>query len=438
MPPSPPPAYHADLHVHSRFAYATSRDLTLPVLDATAREKGVRLMGTGDFTHPAWFEELSTQLVPAAEEGLYVRREAVLEDATRFLLSVEVACVYRQGGRARRIHVLVMLPTLQAAAAFNGVLVQRGADLGVDGRPTLRLSAKAVGELALAVEPTALVVPAHVWTPWFGALGSRSGFDSLAECFEDLTPQVLAAETGLSADPAMCWRVSSLDAVALISSSDAHGPRTIARETTCLEGELSYPGVREALRTGAPGRARERAAAATRLAGTVEFHPAEGKYHLDGHREHGVRMTPAQRAATGGRCPVCGEPVTVGVLSRVEELADRPAGARPDGAPGFRSLVPLDEVLAAALGVRPAAKRVTAARARLLEALGDELSVLTEAPLADVEACSSARVAEGIGRVRAGEVDVEPGYDGRFGTVRVFPPGGAPPPADPGQLTLDL
>jgi uncharacterized protein (TIGR00375 family) len=436
VPPSPPPAYHADLHVHSRFAYATSRDLTLPVLDATAREKGVRLMGTGDFTHPAWFEELSTQLVPAAEEGLYVRREAV-RDATRFLLSVEVACVYRQGGRARRIHVLVMLPTLQAAAAFNGVLAQRGADLGVDGRPTLRLSAKAVAELALAVEPTALVVPAHVWTPWFGALGSRSGFDSLAECFEDLTPQVLAAETGLSADPAMCWRVSSLDAVALLSSSDAHGPRTIARETTRLEGELSYPGVREALRTGAPGRAGERAAAATRLAGTVEFHPAEGKYHLDGHREHGVRMTPAQRAAAGGRCPVCGKPVTVGVLSRIEELADRPAGQQPAGAPGFRSLVPLDEVLAAALGVRPAAKRVTTARARLLEALGDELSVLTEAPLADVEAVAGARVAEGIGRVRAGEVDVEPGYDGQFGTVRIFPPGDASTTADSEQQASD-
>lgn len=435
MAPSSAPVYYADLHMHSRFAYATSRNLTLPVLDTTAREKGVRVMGTGDFTHPAWFEELSTQLVPAAEEGLYVRHEAARDDATRFLLSVEVSCVYRQAGRARRIHVLVMLPTMQAAAALSGALAQRGADLTVDGRPTLQLSAKAVAELVLAVEPTALVVPAHVWTPWFGALGSRSGFDSLAECFGDLTPQVLAAETGLSADPAMCWRVSSLDAVALLSSSDAHGPRTIAREATRLEGELSYPGIREAFRTGAPDRVGERAAAVTRLADTVEFYPAEGKYHLDGHREHGVRMTPAQRAAAGGRCPVCGKPVTVGVLSRVEELADRPVGARPDGAPGFRSLVPLDEVLAAALGVRPAAKRVTAARARLLEAFGDELSVLTEAPLADVEASAGARVAEGIGRVRAGEVDVEPGYDGQFGTVRIFPPGDAATTADSEQAS---
>ncbi|RBY78388.1 DNA helicase UvrD [Geodermatophilus sp. TF02-6] len=412
--------------MHSRFAYATSRNLTLPVLDATAREKGVRVMGTGDFTHPAWFEELRTQLVPAPEEGLHVRRDADQHAATRFLLSVEVSCVYRQGGRARRIHVLVMLPTLPAAAAFTRALEERGADLGIDGRPTLGLSAKAVAELALTVEPTALVVPAHVWTPWFGALGSKSGFDSLAECFEDLVPQVLAAETGLSADPAMCWQVSSLDAVALLSSSDAHGPRTVARETTRLEGELSYPGIREAFRTGSPARAAERAAAPTRLAGTVEFYPAEGKYHLDGHREHGVRMTPAQRRAAGGRCPVCGKPVTVGVLSRVEELADRPVGTRPEGAPGFRSLVPLDEVLAAALGVRPAAKRVATARARLLEAFGDELSVLTEVPLADVEAAAGARVAEGIGRVRDGEVDVEPGYDGQFGTVHVFPADDAP------------
>ncbi|WNV76159.1 endonuclease Q family protein [Geodermatophilus sp. DSM 44513] len=418
--------YSADLHVHSRFAYATSRDLTLPVLDATAREKGVRVLGTGDCTHPVWFEELRSQLVPAPEEGLYVRRDAAGDAATRFLPSVEVSCVSRQGGRARRVHVLVLLPSLQAVSVLNGVLAQRGADLETDGRPTLRMGARAVTELALQADPTALVVPAHVWTPWFGALGSRSGFDSLAGCFEDLTPHVLAAETGLSADPAMCWRVSSLDAVALLSGSDAHGPRTLGRELTCLEGELSYPGIREALRTGAPARAGERPAAVTRLAGTIEFHPAEGKYHLDGHRAHDVRMTPAERAAAGGRCPVCGEPVTVGVLSRVEELADRPVGARPEGAPAARSLVPLDEVLAAALGVRPAAKRVAAARARLLQAFGDELSVLTGVPLDDLAARSGARVAEGVARVRAGEVTVDPGYDGRYGAVRIFPADDAP------------
>lgn len=427
--PPPEPAttsgggYAVDLHMHSRFAYATSRNLTLPVLEATAREKGVRVMGTGDFTHPAWLAELEAGLVPA-EPGLFVRRDGADADdgtrATRFLLSVEVSCVYRQGGRSRRIHVLVMVPTLEAAAAFDRALEERGAALGTDGRPTLGLSARAVAEVALGVDPTAMVVPAHVWTPWFGALGSRSGFDSLEECFGDLTPHVLAAETGLSADPGMCWRVSALDGVALLSSSDAHGPRTVAREATLLEGELSYRGVREAFRTGAPARAGERAASPTRLVETVEFFPEEGKYHLDGHREHGVRMTPQERRDAGGLCPACGKPVTVGVLSRVEELADRPDGARPDGAPGYRRLVPLDEVVAAALGVRPAAKRVAAVRAQLLAAFGDELTVLGNAPLVGVEAAGGARVAEGVRRVREGRVGVEPGYDGEFGTVRIF------------------
>ncbi|SDQ10273.1 endonuclease Q family protein [Quadrisphaera sp. DSM 44207] len=410
-------SWYADLHVHSRYAYATSRNLTLPVLDATAREKGVRLMGTGDVTHPRWREELREQLVPA-EPGLYARRGAG-DGATRFLPSVEVSCVYRQGGRSRRVHVLVMLPSLEAAEAFAQALAERGADLGVDGRPTLALSARAVLEVALGVEPTALVVPAHVWTPWFGVLGSRSGFDSLQECFGDLTPHVLAAETGLSADPAMCWRVSSLDGVALLSSSDAHGPRTLAREATRLRGELSYDGLREALRTGSPARAAERAGSPTQLVDTVEFFPQEGKYHLDGHREHGVRMTPAETARAGGLCPVCGKRVTVGVLSRVEDLADRPAGSRPQGAPGFASLVPLDEVVADALGVRPVAKRVAAVRQRLLAACGSELAVLVEAPLDAVAAHAGPLVAEALRRVRAGEVDVEPGYDGEFGTVHV-------------------
>ncbi len=414
-------AWSADLHVHSRFAYRTSRRLTLPVLDAAAREKGVRLLGTGDATHPGWRAELAEQLVPAAEAGLLVRAGAP-EVATRFVPSTEVSCVYRQGGRARRIHVLVLLPSLQAFEALAASLEQRGAALGGDGRPQVGVSARDLTEMALAADPAALVLPAHVWTPWFGALGSRSGFDALEECFGDLTPQVLAVETGLSADPPMCWRVSGLDRVALLSSSDAHGPRRLAREATLLSGELSYPGLREALRTGAPVRAGERAASPTRLEGTLEMHPEEGRYHHDGHRAHGVRMTPEERAAAGGRCPVCGRPVTVGVLSRVEALADRPSGARPDGAPGHRSLVPLDELLADALGVGVGAKAVAAARGRLLDALGDELGVLTGSPLGEVEAIAGPRAAEAVRRARAGQVRVEPGYDGEYGTIRVLDP----------------
>ncbi len=417
IPPSG--SYHLDLH--SRFAYATARTLSVPVIEASAAEKGVAVMGTGDVTHPAWRAELAAELVPAPEQGLLVRRGAPAH-APRFLASAEVACSYRHGGRTRRLHVLVALPSLEAADALAAALERRGAALSSDGRPALAISARDVAEIALEADPTALVVPAHAWTPWFGVLGSKGGFDSLQECFADLTGHVLAVETGLSADPAMCWRVSALDDVALISSSDAHGPRRIARETTVLSGEVSYAGIREALRTGAPSRAGERASSPTQLVGTVEMPPAEGKYHHDGHRAHDVRMSPAQRAAAGGRCPVCGRPVTVGVLSRVEELADRPEGTRPPGALEFTTLVPLDEVLADALGVRPAARRVAAARAQLLAAFGSELDVLTSAPVEGVAALVGARAGEALRRVRAGEVDVEPGYDGRYGTVRILDP----------------
>jgi len=309
--------YYADFHIHSRFARATSKNLTLPVLDEYARKKGITVLGTGDFTHPEWFAEINQQLAPAPEPGLFVLKGTPEDDATRFVLSVEISSIYQQGGKGRRIHTLVMLPNLEAAADFNKRLVSHGAKLSSDGRPIVGLSCKQIAQLALEAHPQALIIPAHVWTPWFGILGSMYGFDSLEECFEELTPRILAIETGLSSDPPMNWRLSALDNVALISSSDAHSASKIAREATKFDGEMSYEGMGKALRRGAPARAAERDEAPTKLLGTIEFFPEEGKYHYDGHSAHQIRWSPAETKANNSTCLVCGRKVTVGVLSLV-------------------------------------------------------------------------------------------------------------------------
>lgn len=413
-------SYYADFHIHSRFARATSSSLTLPVLDEYARKKGIKVLGTGDFTHPQWFGEIKQLLVPAPEAGLFILNEAGDADATRFILSVEISSIFEQGGRGRRVHTLVMLPSLEATAEFNRRLEARGAKLASDGRPIVGLSAKQVAQIAFEASPQALVIPAHAWTPWFSIFGSMSGFDSLQECFEELTPRILAIETGLSSDPPMNWRLSSLDNVALISSSDAHSASKIAREATKFDGELSYVGMGKALRRGAPARTSERADAPTRLLGTIEFFPQEGKYHFDGHSAHKLRFSPQQTKANQGICPVCGRRVTVGVLSRVEELADRQANFKPKGAPDFWSLVPLEEIIAEASGVKVGTKKVAAQYDILLRAFGNELAVLIDTPIESIESASSPIIAEGIKRMRATQLQIEPGYDGQYGTVHVF------------------
>lgn len=412
--------YYADFHIHSRFARATSSSLTLPLLDEYARKKGIMVLGTGDFTHPMWFGEIKHLLCPAPELGLFVLKSAADDTTTRFILSVEISSIYSQSGRGRRVHTLIMLPSLEAADAFNRRLEARGAKLASDGRPIVGLSAKQIAQIAFEAHPQALVIPAHAWTPWFSIFGSMSGFDSLEECFGELTPRILAIETGLSSDPAMNWRLSSLDDVALISSSDAHSASKIAREATKFDGELSYVGIGKALRRGAPARAGERADAPTRLLGTIEFFPQEGKYHFDGHSAHKVRFSPQQTKVSKGICPVCGRRVTVGVLSRVEELADRQANFRPKGAPDFWSLVPLEEIIAEASGVKVGTKTVAAQYDRLLRAFGNELAVLLDTPIESIELASSPVIAEVVNRVRAGQLQIEPGYDGEYGTVQVL------------------
>jgi uncharacterized protein (TIGR00375 family) len=412
--------YYADFHIHSRFSRATSKNLTLPVLDEFARKKGVQVIGTGDFTHPLWLAEIKELLTTAPEKGLFVLKSAQSEKAARFILSVEISSIYSQGGKTRRIHTVVMLPSIEAADIFNRRLGAQGAKLSSDGRPIVGLSAKQIARLAFEAAPDAIVIPAHVWTPWFGMLGSMSGFDSLEECFEELTPKIMAIETGLSSDPPMNWRLSVLDKVALVSTSDAHSAAKIGREATIFDGELSYAAIYQALEAGAP--AAKNLQVPAKLVGTIEFFPQEGKYHFDGHRAHKIRWSPSQTKDHKAICPECGRRVTVGVLSRVEKLADRPAGFKPQNAPAFYSLVPLEEIIAQALGVKTAGMKVAAQYENLISVFDNEFAVLLAAPLDKISAAANPSVAEGIKRVREGRLHIEPGYDGEYGEVKVFEP----------------
>ena len=408
-----------DVHLHSRFARATSRDLNPSNLHKWSALKGVDVVGTGDYTHPEWFAELSEQLEPA-EEGLYqlkaAWREAVEQELpehcrreVRFMLSVEISTIYKKGDKTRKIHHVVILPTLESVARLNRRLGAIG-NLQSDGRPILGLDSRDLLEICLEADENVLFVPAHIWTPHFAALGASSGFDSLEECYGDLLPHIFAVETGLSSDPPMNWRLSALDRYAIVSNSDAHSPQKLAREATCFDTECSYPGIYAALKDRDPAR----------FLGTLEFYPEEGKYHYDGHRKCAVCYKPAQTLAAEGICPVCGRKLTVGVLHRVERLADRPEGFRPEVAPPYEYLIPLDEVIGAAIGVGPKSKKVRAVYDRLLAEIGPELDVLRRAGLAAIESCAGPLVAEGVRRMRCGEVDIYPGHDGEYGVISVF------------------
>ncbi len=411
--------FHADLHIHSRFSRACSKDCDIEHLSQWALRKGLTVLGTGDFTHPAWAAELKDTLVPA-EPGLFrVRPElerrllrdspATCAGTIRFMLSVEISTIYRRDERTRKVHHLIYAPDFEAAGRITTALAAVG-NLASDGRPILGLDSRDLLEITLSAGPGCFLVPAHVWTPWFAVLGSRSGFDAVADCYGDLAGHIFAVETGLSSDPAMNWTCSSLDAYRLVSNSDAHSPPMLGREATVFGTGLDYFAMAEALRTGQG------------LDGTIEFFPEEGKYHLDGHRKCGVRIDPEQTRALEDRCPACGKPLTVGVLHRVAELADRPAGFRPAGAAGFTSLVQLPEIIGEILATGPKSKKVTGEVGRLVAALGPELSILREVPLDDLRRVGGSLFAEGIGRLRRSEVIRDAGYDGEYGTIRLFRP----------------
>ena len=411
--------FYADLHVHSKYSRATSKDCDLEHLAWWAARKGITVVGTGDFTHPAWFEELRTSLVPA-EPGLFRLREDLERDVAsrlppscrspvRFMLSVEISTIYKRAGRTRKVHHLIYAPDLETARDLNRRLGRIG-NLGSDGRPILGLDSRDLLDITLTSGEGAYLVPAHVWTPWFAVLGSMSGFDAVSDCYADLAGHIFAIETGLSSDPAMNWRVSGLDRYRLVSNSDAHSPPMLGREATVLATDLGYAAIRKALETGEG------------LGGTVEFFPEEGKYHLDGHRKCGVRLEPTETRGLRGICPACNKPLTVGVMHRVEALADREDGFRLEGAAGFRCLVPLPEIISEIVGVGSKSKRVEHEVAGLVTRLGPELDILERLPLDEIRAVASPVLTEAISRMRASKVIRDAGYDGEYGVIRLFEP----------------
>ncbi|MBN1155266.1 DNA helicase UvrD, partial [candidate division KSB1 bacterium] len=412
-------SFIADLHIHSHYSRATSRQLNLEHLHQWGQLKGLRVIATGDFTHPGWLSELKEKLQPA-EPGLYTlkkefssttQREVAraCEGDVRFILSAEISNIYKKGDKVRKVHNVLLSPSLETAQKIQDRLEQIG-NIRSDGRPILGLDSRDLLEIVLEEDEEACLIPAHIWTPWFSALGSKSGFDSIEECYGDLSKHIFAVETGLSSDPPMNWRVSSLDKYTLVSNSDAHSPQKLAREANLFHCELSYPAMIEALKSGDPAL----------FGGTIEFYPQEGKYHFDGHRKCGVRLSPVETKANNGICPVCGKKVTLGVTHRVDELADRDPGATHAKALPFTSLIPLSEVVAEVVGQGENTKRVIAKLDHLLVKLGPELDILMNIPLIDIERVGGLMTREAIERMRNSHVHIDAGYDGEYGIVKLF------------------
>ena len=406
----------ADLHIHSKYSRATSRDSVPEMLELWARRKGIHLLGSGDFTHPAWREELREKLVPA-EEGLYRLRNDLRQPdriageqiQPRFVLSGEISSIYKKNGRTRKVHNVILLPSLDAAETLSKKLEAIG-NIHSDGRPILGLDSRDLLEITLEACPEAVFIPAHIWTPHFSLFGAFSGFDTIEECFGDLTPYIHAVETGLSSDPPMNWRVSALDKYTLVSHSDAHSPAKLGREANLLDIPMSYQGLSDAIQGKKPEN----------FWGTIEFFPEEGKYHYDGHRNCNLCLKPADAERYQGICPVCGKKLTIGVEHRVEQLADRPEGASRENAKPFESLAPLPEVIAACTGASPNGVSVQRQYRELLEKLGNEFYILREASVEQLQATAGPCVAEGIRRLRRGEVERIPGYDGEYGEIRLL------------------
>lgn len=408
--------YIADLHIHSRFSRATSREGNPGQLDLWARRKGIHIVGTGDFTHPEWRKELEEKLEPA-EDGFYtLKAEYRIKDPSvpddflpRFVVTGEISSIYKKMDRVRKVHSVILLPGLEEAGLLSKKLETIG-NIHSDGRPILGLDCRDLLEITMDLCPRSIYVPAHIWTPHFSLFGAFSGFDTVEECFEDMTPYVHAVETGLSSDPPMNWRLSALDSYQLISNSDAHSPSKLGREANLMEIPLSYDGLYGAVQEGKG------------LKGTIEFFPEEGKYHYDGHRKCHLCLSPAEAARYDGKCPVCGRKLTIGVSHRIEQLADREEGYILPGAKRFESVVPLPEVIAASTGRSSASIKVEAEYKALVGKLGPEFEILRNVPVEDIRHASGRLVAEGIRRLREGRVNRIPGYDGEYGKIRLFEP----------------
>jgi uncharacterized protein (TIGR00375 family) len=401
-----------DLHLHSRFSRACSPQLTVENLGLAAQRKGVDILGTADFTHPAWFKELVANLEEINTTGLY-RLKFKPEVKTKFIFSTEVALVYKDGGQARRIHLVVQAPNLEAVRELNQRLAA-SYNIRSDGRPILGISAPKFCELCFSINQDFLIYPAHIWTPWYAVFGSKSGFNSLSECFHEYTDRIYAIETGLSSDPEMNWRLSALDKLTILSNSDAHSLDNIGREANIMEfaddSLITYRQIYDNIKKR------------TNLKATIEFYPEEGRYHLDGHRDCNFSCQPAESRRLKNICPVCGRPLTIGVLNRVEELADRPSGFKPEGAVPFIKLIELDKIIADSLGIKSrqslAVKKIYD---RLLKQLGSELNILLECDVNAIAAVAGNEIAAGIGRARIGDLTIKPGFDGQYGEVQLFP-----------------
>lgn len=404
--------YYTDLHIHSKYSRATSKSCNLEELALWAKKKGLSLISTGDFTHPAWFNEIKDKLVPAGE-GVYrlrpdIEKELQLgENPVKFLLSVEISTIYKKGDKTRKVHHVVFVPNIETAHVFREKLGAIG-NIKSDGRPILGLDSRNLLETVLESGENSFIIPAHIWTPWFSVLGSKSGFDSIEECYEDLSEHIFAVETGLSSDPQMNWHVSKLDKYRLVSNSDAHSPSKLAREATVFNHNPDYYSLMHALKTGEG------------YVGTVEFFPEEGKYHEDGHRKCNVCLTPEETKNLNGICPVCGKPVTIGVSYRVNELSDRKEIITPPATAGeVFSLVPLQEIISEIMQVGPQSKSAVCEYERLVYRFGSELAILQDIPTDEISKASTL-LGEGISRLREGKVIKHAGYDGEYGVIRLF------------------
>jgi DNA helicase-2/ATP-dependent DNA helicase PcrA len=398
-----------DFHLHSKYSRATSPQMDLENLDRWAKTKGIKILGTGDFTHPEWFKGLKEKLEPA-EPGLFKLKNS--DSGTRFILTVEVSCVYSKKGKVRKIHVVLFSPSFEVASKINTQLGWIG-NLKADGRPILGLDSKELAKIVLNISEDCLIMPAHCMTPWFGIFGSKSGFDSIKECFDDYSKYIFALETGLSADPEMIWRIPDGQKVTLISNSDSHSPSHIGREANVFDTEISYPAIIKAIKEKNPQK----------FLYTIEFFPQEGKYHYDGHRVCGISLSPQESKKYNNICPNCGRPLTIGVLNRIDSLANKAEGFKPENAIPFKSLVPLAEIIADALGVTVGTKQVEEEYQNLIKKLENEFKVLLDISRQDLESATLPEIAEGIIRVREGKVNIEPGYDGVYGKIRIFSKG---------------
>jgi len=412
--------FFADFHLHSKYSRATSVEMDLEHLDFWARVKGIGVISTGDFTHPVWFRELSRKLEPA-EAGLFMLKKKhqkkelpkipyILPDKEnpRFILTTELSAIYSQNGKVYRIHHVIFAPSLQAAEKINRDL---GGEFNLksDGRPILGLNSKDLVKRILDISQESIIVPAHIWTPWFSLFGSRSGFDSTEECYGEHAKEIYAAETGLSSDPAMNWRIKALDRVTLISNSDAHSPRKIGREANALNCKMSYNEIKQILKTKDKNK----------FLFTIEFFPEEGKYHYDGHSVCKFSCAPQKAKAKNNLCPVCKRPLTIGVLHRVDDLADQEPNFKPQNSIPFRNLIPLEEIIADVLGFTVQAQAVQKKYFELIRACGNELEILLNVPAKTLAAATTAEIALAIINMRQGKVEIKPGYDGVYGIIKV-------------------